>query len=260
MNPGIYIVGTPIGNLEDISRRALDTLQAVQCILAEDTRHTRHLLQRYQIRTPLISCHRFNEAARVPWVLARVRSGAAIGLVTNAGMPGISDPGARIVAAGRQAGLRLTVIPGPSAATAAVSLSGFGGAGFHCEGFLPRKAGARRRRLEELRLLPVPVVLFESPYRCLALFDELHAICPERELCLARELTKAHEECMWGSAAELRARVAARRVRGELVVVLAAASPRPRGGEAAGGGAAASGGSPLRSDGEGPAAAAVEPG
>jgi 16S rRNA (cytidine1402-2'-O)-methyltransferase len=224
MQAGLYIIGTPIGNLEDISRRALAALQAVQLILAEDTRHSRHLLERYQIRTPLLSCHRFNEAARVQLVLTRIKAGAALGLVTNAGMPGISDPGARIAAACRKEGLPITVIPGPSAVTAAVALSGFGGGGFHCEGFLPRRAGARQRRLRELQLLRVPAVLFESPYRWLKLLDELGGICPARDMFVARELTKFNEECVWGSVAELRAKFAGVRIRGELVAVLAPAA------------------------------------
>lgn len=233
MKPGIYIVGTPIGNLEDISGRALDTLRAVRFILAEDTRHTQKLLQRYQIRASLISCHRFNEASRVQLVVAKVRAGAAAALVTNAGMPGISDPGARIVAACRKEGLYITVIPGPSSVTAAVALSGFGGGGFLCEGFLPRKAGARKRRLRELQSSPAPVVLFESPYRWLTLLEELSEVCPRRDMFLARELTKLNEECVWGTVAGLRERYAARvgqnparAIRGELVVVLAPAPPR----------------------------------
>ncbi len=230
MRPGVYIVGTPIGNLEDIGTRALATLREANLILAEDTRHTQRLLQRYQIRAPLISCHRFNEASRVPLVVARVKAGAAAALVTNAGMPGISDPGARLAAACRKEGLYLTVIPGPSAVTAAVALSGFGGGGFLCEGFLPRKPGARQRRLREICSQPLPVVFMESPYRWLALLEELNAICPGREIFLAREMTKLHEECVWGTVAGLRDQYAARAgssparvIRGELVAVLAPA-------------------------------------
>lgn len=236
MRPGVYIVGTPIGNLEDISRRALATLAGVGLILAEDTRHTQKLLQHYQIRAPLISCHRFNEASRVQMVVARVKAGTAAALVTNAGMPGISDPGARIVAACRKEGLYLTVVPGPSSVTAAVALSGFGGDGYLCEGFLPRKSGARQRRLQELCSLSLPVVLLESPYRWLALLEELNAVCPGREIFLGRELTKLHEECIWGTVAGLREKYAgpagqgqARAIRGELVVVLAPAGKTERG-------------------------------
>ena len=230
MKPGIYVVGTPIGNLGDISVRALDVLRAVQFILAEDTRHTQILLQRYQIRKPLISCHRFNEAARQRLVLEKVAAGAAVALVTNAGMPGVADPGARIVTAARRAGVYLTVIPGASAATAAVALSGFGGAGFLFEGFLPRKAGARQRRLQALRWASVPVVFFEAPQRGLALLAEMNTIFPERDLFAGRELTKLHEECLWGTVAEMWQEFAQRAgaVRGELVLVLAPASKAER--------------------------------
>ena len=142
MKPGLYIIGTPIGNLEDISGRALKNLCGANIILAEDTRHTRILLDRYQIRVKLISCHQFNEASRGPVAIARIQAGQAVALVTNAGMPGVSDPGARIVTACRKAGLPVTIIPGPSSVTAAMALCGFIAGGFHCEGFLPRKEGA----------------------------------------------------------------------------------------------------------------------
>ncbi len=230
MKPGIYIVGTPIGNLGDISGRALDTLRSVQFILAEDTRHTQILLRRYQIRAPLISCHRFNEMSRVQLAVTKVKAGAAVALVTNAGMSGVSDPGARIVAACRQAGLYITVIPGPSSVTAAMALSGFGGSGYLCEGFLPRKAGARQRRLREIKAIPMPVVIFESPYRWLKLLAEMKAVFPDRGLFMGRELTKLNEECMWGTVAEIsdqfscRCGPVARAIRGELAVVLAPAS------------------------------------
>ncbi len=236
MTPGLHIVGTPIGNLEDLSARALETLRRADCILAEDTRHTRILLDRHQIRGTLVSCHRFNEAARAAGVVERLRAGQAVALVTNAGMPGVCDPGARIVAACRAAGLPVTVVPGPSAVTAAVALSGFVSGSFRCEGFLPRKAGARRRRLEALRGEPAPVVLFESPYRCLRLLAELREVMPERGLFLGRELTKRNEECLWGTAGELHDRLAARggapgarAVRGELALVLAPAERSARG-------------------------------
>jgi len=151
-------------------------------------------------------------------------------LVTNAGMSGVSDPGARIVAACRREGLYITVIPGPSSVTAAMALSGFGGGGYLCQGFLPRKAGARKRRLGEIQAIPVPVVIFESPYRWLTLLAEMQEVFPGRNLFVGRELTKLNEECMWGTVADVldeftrRSRPAARAIRGELVVVLAPAS------------------------------------
>ncbi|MBI2442113.1 MAG: 16S rRNA (cytidine(1402)-2'-O)-methyltransferase [Lentisphaerae bacterium] len=228
MQPGLYLVGTPIGNLEDISARALSTLRAADLILAEDTRHTRILLERYQIRGTLVSCHRLNEASRSAFVLERIRSGQAVALVTNAGMPGVSDPGARIVKACRQAELPVTIIPGPSSVTAALALCGFIAGGFHCEGFLPRKAGARQKRMQQLLNEPCPVVIMESPYRCLKLLAEWNALMPERELFLARELTKLHEECLWGAVRDVYQKLSERvgvpgqrAVRGEIVLVLA---------------------------------------
>lgn len=234
MKLGLYIVGTPIGNLEDISARALETLRQANVILAEDTRHTRILLDHYQIRGALISCHQFNEASRGPLAMERIQSGQAVALVTNAGMPGVSDPGARIVAACRKAGLPVTVIPGPSSITAAMALCGFITGGFHCEGFLPRKPGARRKKLDQLRDEPLPVVILESPYRCLTVLAELNDLAPERNLFMARELTKLHEECFWGTVAEIYRQLTerhttntARAVRGEIVMVLAPANRQP---------------------------------
>lgn len=239
MKPGLYIIGTPVGNLEDISVRALEALRKANIILAEDTRHTRILLDRYQIRATLVSCHQFNEASRGPLAVERIQAGQMVALVTNAGMPGVSDPGARIVNACHRAELPVTVIPGPSSVTAAVALCGFISGGFHCEGFLPRKPGARKKRMEQLCDEPVPVVVLESPYRCLKVLAELADLVPERELFVARELTKLHEECLWGTVADICRRLQARctgdgagTLRGEIVMVLAPAgraqrTPRP---------------------------------
>jgi 16S rRNA (cytidine1402-2'-O)-methyltransferase len=220
MQPGLYIVGTPIGNLEDITPRALQALRDVEAILAEDTRHTAKLLQRYEIRKPMVSYHKFNEAARVDQVLERIRAGAALALVTDSGMPAVSDPGARIVEACRRGGLFVSVLPGPSAVTSAVALSGFSGAGFVFGGFLPHKAGARRRRLVELLATGMPVVLFESPYRILKLLGEVEAVAGDVRVYVGRELTKHFEESLWGTAAEIRARLEGRAIKGEFVVVL----------------------------------------
>jgi len=233
MKPGLYIVGTPIGNLDDTTARALETLRNVDFILAEDTRHTRILLDRFSIKKYLFSCHRVSECSRIPMVLDKIRAGQSAALVTNAGMPGIADPGARIVRACRQGGIYLTVIPGPSSVTAAVALSGFGGGGFVCEGFLPRKKGARRRRLAELKSTSLPVVILESPYRCLQFLEEVNDIFLDREIFMGRELTKLNEECLWGTAAEIRGRFSGksggapgRAVRGELTFVIASASKK----------------------------------
>lgn len=233
MKPGLYIVGTPIGNLEDITPRAVETLRNVDFILAEDTRHTRILLERYQINGKLTSCYRFNERSRVPFVLDNIRAGRAVAFVTNAGMPGIADPAALMVSACRRAGLYITVIPGVSSVTAAVALSGFGGGGFVFEGFLPRKKGARARRLARLKEINLPVVIFEAPHRCLQFLEEIEAVFQAREIFMGRELTKLNEECRWGPAVEIKRRLfekapggTPRKVRGELTFVIAPLSKK----------------------------------
>lgn len=231
MKPSVFIVGTPIGNMADITQRAIDTLKSVDTIFAEDTRHTRKLLTRHGIGARMVSCHKFNEAARTQQVVESAAGGARLALVTNAGMPGISDPGARLAAACREHGIAVSVIPGPSSVTAAVALSGFDGSRFLFEGFLPRGGGARRKRLSELRLLPYPVVIFESPYRCLQLLSEIEISHGCRQVFMARELTKMNEECLCGTASQLRAILGSRSpcapeqaVKGELVLVLAPAA------------------------------------
>lgn len=226
LSPGLYIVGTPIGNLSDMTFRAVETLKAANLIVAEDTRHTRKLLDRYGISTPMLSCHKFNEASRVQLVAGRIRGGSAVALVTDSGMPAVSDPGSRVVAACRGEGLLVTVIPGPSAVTAAVALSGFGGAGFHFEGFLSHKSAARRRRLGELAGTEVPVVLFESPFRLVKLMEEVRDVLGARPVFVARELTKQFEECRTGTADDILAAYAGRTVKGELVVVIAPSGRR----------------------------------
>ncbi len=220
--PGLYLVGTPIGNLEDITLRALRILRSATHILAEDTRHTRILLDRHGIATPLISCHKFNERAREEEILRRIRAGEALALVTDAGMPGISDPGARAADAVRAAGLPVTVIPGPCALSAAVALCGaVESRGFLFEGFLDHKTAARRRRLRELEAFPAPIVFYESTHRILKLLDEVETeLGPARRLFIARELTKKFEETAAGTPAELRAHYATHSLKGEFVVIL----------------------------------------
>ncbi len=223
--PGLYSIGTPIGNLGDISLRALETLRAADGVLAEDTRITRRLLARYTIRAPVWSCHRFNEQSRAEDVIRRIRSGQAVALATDSGMPGVSDPGARITAACREAGIPVTTTPGPSAVTAAMALCGFEAPGFRFAGFLPKKRGAVQRTLDSFAEERDPVVFFESPYRLLKLLDLLDACLPERRLFIGRELTKRFEETRVGTAAELKAIFEGRAPRGECVLVL---EPYPR--------------------------------
>lgn len=221
MTPGLYVVGTPIGNLDDLSPRAIETLRGVAAILTEDTRRTRILLDRFGLKTPTLSCHKFNEASRVDGILGRISAGEALALVSDAGMPGVSDPGSRVVAACRKAGIAVTCIPGPSSVTAAVALSGFNGAGFVFAGFTPRKGGALRKFLQQFADCPAPIVLFESPYRLVKVLDEIQACLGERELFLGRELTKKFEETVWGTPAEIRKAFEGRTVKGEIVMVIA---------------------------------------
>ena len=220
--PGLYLVGTPIGNLEDITLRALRILRDATHILAEDTRHTRRLLDRYGLSTPMISCHKFNERARIEEILRRIQAGEALALVTDAGMPGLSDPGARAAAAVREANLLVTVIPGPTALTAAIALCGASqGRGFLFDGFLDHKTAARRRRLNQLADFPAPVVLYESTHRILKLLNEVEEeLGSERQLFIARELTKKFEETLSGTPAELRTHFATHSLKGEFVVIL----------------------------------------
>lgn len=221
MDAGLYIVGTPIGNLGDMTARGIETLKAASLIIAEDTRTTRNLLNHFDIKTHCISCHKFNEAQRCGEIIARIRSGEAVAMVTDSGMPCISDPGARVVGACRAAGVLITSAPGPTAVTTALALSGFGGHGFLFAGFLPRKSGARRKTLEQCAALPVPAIFYESPYRLLKLVEEIEAVTgPERRIFVARELTKKFEELICGTPAEIRQRFGERTVKGECAVII----------------------------------------
>jgi 16S rRNA (cytidine1402-2'-O)-methyltransferase len=229
LDPGLYVVGTPIGNLRDVTLRALDVLRSCTLILSEDTRHTRKLLSRYGIRTPMTSCHRFNEASRIDLLVRKIDGEqASVALVSDAGMPGIADPGARAVSACRERGIKVEVIPGPSSLSASVALSGYGGAGFLFEGFLPHKSGARARRLEELASWPAPVVLFESPHRIEKLMGELVTAMPDREVFVVKELTKFFEKSFSGHPADVAGQLRTASTKGEFVVVLGPAPAPPK--------------------------------
>ena len=222
VDAGLYIVGTPIGNLGDMTARGIETLKGASLIIAEDTRQTRKLLTHFEIKTHCISCHKFNEAQRCDEIIERIQNGEAIAMVTDSGMPCISDPGSRIVSACREAGVLITSAPGPTAATTALALSGFGGHGFLFAGFPPRKSGARKRILEQCADVPVPVILYESPYRLLKLLDEVETVLGEdRKVFVARELTKKFEELLRGTPSEIRQRFEGRNVKGECVVIIA---------------------------------------
>lgn len=192
----------------------------MDAVLAEDTRHTVKLLNRYALRVPLISYHKFNEAQRTAQVVNRIRDGARLGLVSDSGMPGISDPGARVVAACHEADLPVQVIPGASAVTAAVACSGFEGDGFFFAGFLPHKSGARQRRLEALLALDTPFVLYESPYRAMKLLGELDTLAPDCRVYVGRELTKRFEQSLKGTPSSLREYFHTHSTKGEWVLVV----------------------------------------
>ncbi|MCK6690681.1 MAG: 16S rRNA (cytidine(1402)-2'-O)-methyltransferase [Thermoanaerobaculia bacterium] len=217
----LYVVPTPIGNLEDITLRALRVLKEVSVVLAEDTRTSRKLLDHYGIKTPLRAFHAHNEHAVVDKIAAELAAGAAMALVSDAGTPGISDPGFLLVRACVRQGVRVECLPGPTAFVPALVASGLPCDTFHFDGFLPHKKG-RQTRLKFLAALPYTFVLYESPYRLVKCLDELIAVCgPERPACVARELSKLHEEVKTATLAELRAHFGAKEVKGEIVVVVA---------------------------------------
>lgn len=225
LRPGtLYLVATPIGNLEDITLRALRVLRECDVVAAEDTRRTGQLLRHFDIRKPLLSYFKFNEARRGQEVLQRLADGGTVALVTDAGTPGISDPGERVVRAVIEAGLRVEPVPGPCALVAALTASGMPTDEFHFVGFLPHKSGQRRRRLEGLAELPGTLALYESPHRIEKLLDELVEVMPARQVALARELTKRFEEFVRGTPHELLGVARQRKLKGEFVVLIAPAA------------------------------------
>lgn len=199
----LYVVATPIGNLADLSERALKTLRSVDAILAEDTRVFGVLAKRFDIRTARESYFEHNERQKLATVIERLETGKSFAIVTDAGTPTVSDPGFRLVRACRERRLPVVPIPGPSAAMAALSVSGLPTDRFFFEGFLPQKPGKRRTRLEELLALETTVICFESPHRIVAAIGDLAAQQPECEVFLGRELTKIYEEGLYGKASEL---------------------------------------------------------
>ena len=218
-------MGTPIGNLGDLSFRALETLKEADLIVAEDTRHTRRLTNRYEITTRLMSCHKFNEVQRAEQIIERIQQGEAVAMVTDSGMPCISDPGARVVARCQKAAITITAVPGPAAVTTAVALSGLGEKGFIFAGFLPHKSGGRKRDLLKWAEADLPVVLYESPYRLIKLMGEIEEhLGAERRVFVAREMTKKFEELSSGTPADIRAAYDGRNVKGECVVIIPPAS------------------------------------
>ena len=221
LTPGtLYLVATPIGNLEDITLRALRVLRECDVVAAEDTRRSGQLLKHFGISKPLLSYFQFNEAKRSEEIIERLRRGEKVALVTDAGSPGISDPGERVVKAALAAGLRVEAVPGPCALVAALTASGLPTDEFHFIGFLPHKSGQRRNQLEALKIFAGTLVLYESPYRIEKLLGELAEIFPERQVVLARELTKKFEEFLRGTPAELQTLAQKRSLKGEFVVLV----------------------------------------
>ncbi|MBL7084805.1 MAG: 16S rRNA (cytidine(1402)-2'-O)-methyltransferase [Candidatus Omnitrophica bacterium] len=216
----LYIVSTPIGNLKDITLRALDTLKSCDLIAAEDTRHTRGLLAHYDIHTPLTSYFEHNKFVKAPYLLRLLKEGKDIALVTDSGTPGISDPGYRLIQLAMQNKIPLTCIPGPTALINALVLSGLPAGRFIFEGYLPPKSGARQRRLKEIADEKRTVIFYESPHRLIKSLQDIHKILGEREIVVLRELTKKFEELIRGSAVFLLEHFRKRSPRGEFVIII----------------------------------------
>jgi 16S rRNA (cytidine1402-2'-O)-methyltransferase len=220
----LYLVATPIGNLEDVTLRALHVLREVDLIACEDTRHTRHLLNHFSINKPTISYHEHNERARATELVERLANGESIALVTDAGTPGISDPAYRVVTAAIERGINVVPVPGATALIAGLIASGLPTDAFLFAGFLPPKKQARRARLKELQTERATLVLYEAPHRVRETLLDALEVLGNRQAALARELTKLHEEFLRGSLSELSERLAAQEARGELVLVIAGAA------------------------------------
>lgn len=217
----LYLVSTPIGNLADFSSRAVSILKTCDYILCEDTRHSRHLLDHYQIRVPLKSFHKFNESKEEDPVLQDLKSGKTVALISDAGTPLISDPGHDLVARCRAEGIPLSALPGACAVINALVLSGLPTAPFQFLGFLPKKEKELISLLSRALLYPGTSVAYETPHRIEETLTAIGRLCPDRVLCVARELTKIHEECLTGTAAELLQKFHAQPPRGEMVLMIA---------------------------------------
>lgn len=221
----LYLVGTPIGNLDDLSPRARRVLAGADRVACEDTRRSGLLLHHLGIKAPLLSFHQHNQTARIPQLLAALEAGEAIAVISDAGLPGVSDPGQELAAAARAAGRQVICVPGPSAVTTALVSSGLPTGRFCFEGFLPPKGGPRRQRLEALAGEERTMVLFEAPHRLLALLEDLLAVLGDRPLQVARELTKRHEEQVGPTVAAALAHFQRTPPQGECTLVLGGAPP-----------------------------------
>jgi 16S rRNA (cytidine1402-2'-O)-methyltransferase len=216
----LYIIATPIGNLGDITERARACLAGVDTVACEDTRHSGMLLQHLGVRKPLVSVHEHNEASRCAQLVDELQNGRAVAYISDAGMPGVSDPGQRLVNACIRAGVPVEVLPGPSAVTTALIGSGFPADAFFFGGFLPVKSGQRERALTRALEREETSVFFESPHRIASTLELLARLAPERRICVARELTKKFEEYRRGTTAEVQAHYAAHPAKGEICLVI----------------------------------------
>jgi 16S rRNA (cytidine1402-2'-O)-methyltransferase len=221
----LYLVGTPIGNLEDITLRAIRILKEVDQIACEDTRHTQKLLTRYDIHKPLVSYHEHNELTRAPELVVALEQGAKIALVSDAGMPLVSDPGHRLVTLCLRHRIPVVPIPGPSALLASLSASGLPNEEFLFVGFLPARSGERRRALERLRIEDRTIILYEAPHRVAECVADAREVLGNRSACIAREVTKLHEEFRRGKLSELSASLEERPARGEITLLIGAEAP-----------------------------------
>lgn len=220
----LYVVATPIGNLEDITYRAVRILREAGLIACEDTRHTRKLLDHYGIKGKLISYHEHNETERAAELIERLQEGINVAQVSDAGMPGISDPGYRVIKSAIEHGITVVPVPGPSALVAALAASGLPTDAFEFRGFLPAKSGQRRTELESIRTRECTVIFYEAPHRIReALADVVAVLGPERPVVVARELTKVHEEFLRGTAGELLVQVCERELKGEITLMIGSA-------------------------------------
>ncbi len=215
----LFVVSTPIGNLDDITFRAIETLKKVSLILSESVTKTRNLLRRYAISTPLASYRESNADRMIPRVVEILANGKSVAIVAEAGTPGISDPGRRLVAEAYRAGSKVIPIPGPSSLTAAISISGLDMSRFIFDGFLPRQSGKRRRRLAELKDHGMPIVFFEAPHRLIESLNDMYEVFGDRFCVVAREMTKIHEEIIRGNLSEIINRFQEHEPRGEFVVI-----------------------------------------
>lgn len=222
----LYIVSTPIGNLEDITLRSLKVLRAVRIIAAEDTRHTQQLLQHYAIDTPQTSYHDHNKEEKGEILISKLKEGEDVALVSDAGTPGISDPGYYLINRAIEEGITVTSVPGPTASIAALSISGLPTDSFVFEGFLPAKRAARQNKLRELSAERRTMIFFEAPHRLLASLKDIREILGDRRIALTRELTKVFEEVLRGKVSEILRKVEGRKVKGEITIILEGAAEK----------------------------------